>query len=112
VVFESIEVRRPELAVRSKPVVELGERFRPDAIEAALRVRAHLDESRLFEHAEMLGDGRLADAETVDELADRPFAVTEQIEDRQTARLGQDLECGEGGDANEYSYLVICLSSN
>jgi hypothetical protein len=111
VVFEAIEVCRPELAVRRKPVVELFERVRPDAIQTSLRVRAHLDEPRIFEDAEMLGDGRLADAEAVDELADRPFAVAEQFEDRQTARLGKDLECSESGDANEYSYLVICLSS-
>ena len=90
---------RPELAVRRKPVVELFERVRPDAIQTSLRVRAHLDEPRIFEDAEMLGDGRLADAEAVDELADRPFAVAEQFEDRQTARLGKDLECSESGDA-------------
>jgi hypothetical protein len=112
VVFEAIEVGRPELAVRREPVVELRERFRPDAIQAALCVRAHLDEARLLEHSKMLGDGRLADPEAVDELADRPFAAAEQIEDRQTARLGQDLECCESGDANEYSYPVICLSSH
>jgi hypothetical protein len=111
-VLEAIEVCRPELAVRREPVVELFERIRPDAIQAALRVRAHLHEPRIFEDAEMLGDGRLADAEPVDELADRLFAVAEQVEDRQTARLGKDLECSETGDANEYSYSVICLSSN
>jgi hypothetical protein len=105
-------VCRPELAVRRKPVVELFERFRPDAIQAALRVRAHLDEPGIFEDAEMLGDGRLAGAEEVDELADRPFAVAEQVEDRQTARLGKDLECSESSDANEYSDPVICLSSD
>jgi hypothetical protein len=110
VVFEAIEVRRPELAIRREPVVELFERFRPDAVQAALRVRARLDEPRISENAEMLGDGRLADAQAVDELADRPLAVAEQIEDRQTARLGKDLECSESGDTNKYSYPVICLS--
>jgi hypothetical protein len=112
VIFEAIEVRRPELAVGLEPVVELCERFRPDAIQTALRVCAHVDEPRLFEDAEMLGHGRLADAEAVDELADRPFAVAQQIEDRQPARLGEDLECCESGHAEEYSYSAICSSSD
>ncbi len=94
-VFEAIKVRRPELAVGREPIVELCERFQPDAVQAALRVCAHIDEPRLLEDTEMLGHGRLADAEAVDELADRPFAVAEQIEDRQPARLRKDLECSE-----------------
>jgi hypothetical protein len=112
VVFEAIEVRRPELAVGREPVVELRERFRPDPIQAALCVCAHIDESGLSEDAEMLGHGGLADPEAVDELADRPFAVAEQVEDREPARLRKDLECSEGSHAIEYSELVICLSSN
>jgi hypothetical protein len=103
VVFEAIEVRRPELAVGREPVVELCERFWPDAVQAALRVCAHVHEPGVFEDAEMLGHGRLADAEAVDELADRPFAVPKQIEDREPARLRKDLECGERSDADEYS---------
>jgi hypothetical protein len=111
--LEAIEVCRPELAVRREPVVELFERFRPDAIQAALRVRAHLDEPRIFEDAEMLRDGWLADAEAIDEVADRPFAVAEQVEDRQTARLGQDLECSESGDAKSIPIqLYACQAIN
>ncbi len=94
-VFEAIEVRRPELAVGREPLVELRERFRPDAIQAALRVRARLDEPRVLEDAEMLGHGRLADAEPVDELAHRPFAVAEHVENLEPPRLGKHLECSE-----------------
>jgi hypothetical protein len=32
VVFEAIEVSHPELAVGGKPLVELGERLRSDAV--------------------------------------------------------------------------------
>jgi hypothetical protein len=92
VVFEAIEVRRPELPVGGEPVVELCERLRPDAIQAALRVRARLDEAGVLEHAQMFGHGRLADAEAVDKIADRPFAVAEEIEDRESPRLSQNLE--------------------
>jgi hypothetical protein len=103
VVLEAIEVSCPKLAIFGEPVVELCERLRPDAVEAALRVGAHIDESRLFEDAEMFGHGGLADAEPVDELADRSLSLAEQIEDRQPARFSEDLECGESGQVLEYA---------
>src|SRR5262245_66431850 len=92
VVFEEIEVRRPERPIGREPLVELGERFRSDAIQPALCVHARLDQSGVPEDAQMFGHGRLAHADTVDELADRPLAVTEQIENRQPTRLGENLE--------------------
>jgi hypothetical protein len=95
VVFEAIEVRSPELAVRRKPLVELCERLRPEAIQAALRLGARLDEPRVLEDAQMLGHGRLADAEAIHQFADRPLAVAKQIENRQPARLSQNLERSE-----------------
>jgi hypothetical protein len=91
-VLESVEVRRPELTIRSQPLVELRERLRPDPVEPPLAFRPRLDEPGHLEHAEVLGDGRLADAKAIDELGDRTLAVAEQIEDRQPPRLGQDLE--------------------
>ena len=97
VVLEAIEVRCPKGAVCREPVVELDERLRPDAVQAALRVSTHIDEPGVPEHTEMLGHRRLADAEVVDELADRPLAVAKQIENRQPARLGENLKCCEGG---------------
>jgi hypothetical protein len=81
VVFEAVKVRRPELAVRAEPFVELRERLGPDAIQASLRVCARLDEAGVPQHAKVLGHRRLADPEAVDELADRPFSVAEQIQD-------------------------------
>src|SRR4051794_15140876 len=99
-------MRRPELAVGRQPVVELCERLRPDAIQAALCIRARLDEPGVLEHAEMLRHGRLADAEAVDELTDRPFAVAEQIDDRQAARLRQNLERSE----SRHQPIVFFLS--
>jgi hypothetical protein len=97
VVFEAVEVRRPELAVRGEPVVQLRERFRANAVKAPLRFGARFDESGLLEDAEVLGDRRLTDAEAVDEVTDRPFAVAEQIQDLQPARFAKGFECGELG---------------
>jgi hypothetical protein len=113
VVFEAVEVGRPELAIRGEPFIELCKRLRSDAIQAPLRVWACLDEACVPQHAQVFGHRRLADAEAVDKLADRTFSFAEQIEDLEPSRFGEDLECGEfRGHNNEYSYPVICSSSN
>jgi hypothetical protein len=113
VVFEAVEVGRPELAVRGEPFIELCKRLRSDAIQAPLRVWACLDEACVPQHSQVFGHRRLADAEAVDELADRAFSFAEQIENLEPSRFGEDLECGEfRGHNNEYSYPVICSSSN
>lgn len=103
-VFEAIQVGRPELAIGRKPVVELYEGLRPDSVQPSLGVHPYVDEPGVPENSEMLGHGRLADAEPVDELAHRPFAVAQQIEDREAAGLGENLKCGKRGHAAEYSY--------
>jgi hypothetical protein len=95
VVFETIEMSRPELAIGGKPVVELRERLRSDAVQATLRIGAGLHEPRILEDAEVLRDSRLTQAEVVDEVADGPLAVAEQIEDCEPLWLGQNLKCGE-----------------
>jgi hypothetical protein len=87
-VFEAIQVRRPELAVGGEPLVELGKRLRSDAVQALLRLRAGLDEPGVPEDAKVLRHRWLAEMELLDELPDGPFAVAEQAEDRQAARLG------------------------
>jgi hypothetical protein len=88
VVFEAIQMSRPELAVGGEPLVELGERLRSDAVQAALPIRASLNEPGVLEDAEVLRHCWLADAELLDELPDGALAVAEQVEDRQPARLG------------------------
>jgi hypothetical protein len=95
VVFESVEVRRPELTIRSQPFIELRKRLGPDPVQPPLPLRARLDEPGLREHTQVLRDPRLAKAKPVREIADRPLPVSEQIEDRQPPRLCQDLERGE-----------------
>ena len=74
-VFEAIEVCRPELAVGREPIIELFERLRPDAIQATLCICARHDEPCVLEDAEMFGHGRLAEAEAVDEFTDRPHRL-------------------------------------
>ena len=95
-------MRVPEASVGGEPVVELDERLWPDAVQAALRVRARLDEAGLLQDAEMLGHRRLAEAEPVDELADRPLPIAKEVEDLEPARLGENLECRRVRHANQY----------
>jgi hypothetical protein len=42
-IFEAIQVSAPEASKGGQPVVELRERLGPDAVEAALCIRAGLD---------------------------------------------------------------------
>src|SRR6185436_15791663 len=108
--FELVEVRRPELPVGSEPGVQIGERLRADPVEAALRVDARLDEACVLQHAQVLRHRRLGEAEPPDELADRPLAVAEQLEDRDAPGLRQSLQCWQFAHPTEYSKAVICLS--
>jgi hypothetical protein len=92
VLFESIEVRCPELAIRRQPFVEVREGLGADAVEAALRVGSDFHESRFLEDAEMFGHRGLAQAEVIDEVADGSLPLAEELEDGQAPRLSQDLE--------------------
>ena len=53
-VLQSIQMRRPQAAIGRKPVIQLGQWLRPDAVQPALSVGAGLDQSRLLEHPKML----------------------------------------------------------
>ena len=55
----------------------------------------------------MLGDARLADRERLHELADRPLALAQEVEDAAARRLGQDLECARHA-AYIAAQLYVC----
>lgn len=86
-IFQLVEVRGPQPAIGRQPAIELDQWLGPDAIEAALRVDARLDQSGLLQHPEVLGDGRLTDAEPVYELPDRSLPVPKNIQNRLPVRL-------------------------
>ena len=90
---------RPKLAVRREPIVELGERLGADPVQPPLRVGAGLDQAGVFEHSEVLRDGGLADAQSVDEVAHRSFAVAEEVENLLPSRFSEGFEGGELGHA-------------
>jgi hypothetical protein len=85
-------MNRPKAAVGRQPVVQLGEGLGPDAVQTALGVRTHLNQSRLFEHPEMLGHGRLAQMEVIHELSYRSLPIAKELEDGLSAGLAENVE--------------------
>jgi hypothetical protein len=74
-VFQSVEMRRPELAIRSQPLVEICKWLGPDPVQAALRVHTRLHQPRISEDPQVLRHRGLAEAEALDELPDRSLAI-------------------------------------
>src|SRR4051812_41861272 len=91
--LQRVQPARPVAAVGLEPGVDLRERLRAQAGDAAPGGGSHADQPRLAEDPEVLGDARLADRQGLHELADRPLALAQQVEDAPARRLGQDLEC-------------------
>jgi hypothetical protein len=91
---EVVEAGSPHAPVRGEPLVDRPQGFRSHAVETPLGIAADLDETRLAEDPQMLGDGRLAQLELLDKLPDGTLAGAQQIEDLATVRLRDDLEYG------------------
>lgn len=63
-----------------------------NAIEAPLRVGARLDQAGRPQHPQVLGYRRLTDLERADQLAHRPLALAEQIQDQPPVGLRHHLK--------------------
>jgi len=92
VLFECIETRGPEGPIRCQPVIDLLERMGPQPINPTLRIHTRLNQARVAQDAEVLGDRGLAHRQSVDQLSDRPLAGAEKVEDPPAVRFRQDLE--------------------
>src|SRR3546814_14332877 len=60
---ECIQARGPHTAELGEPAVGFGQRIGLEGVEAAGAVRPDARESGVTQHAQVLGDGRLADPE-------------------------------------------------
>src|ERR1700724_1747620 len=65
----AVESAGPQRAGGGEPHVDLRERLRANAVQAALRVDARLDQARVLEHAQVLRHQGLAHPEALHELA-------------------------------------------
>ena len=82
--------------------------FRPGAIQHAPAFTAGANEANIAQHAQMLGDGGLLQAQAEDDLADGTFLGREIVEDLTAARLGDGVEgIGSGGGARHGEGLYI-----
>jgi hypothetical protein len=81
---KALEITLPDTAIPLDPSLELLERGGAQGIDPALRVDANVHQPGLTEHAEMLGDLWLGNAETVDQVADGARAIKQQFNDLET----------------------------
>ena len=86
----------PKPAEAVEPRIDVGQRLRPDGVEAPSALTPHCREAALSEHLQMLRDGRLRDPELAaydrDDLARRVLAVGEELQDPAADRVAQDVE--------------------
>jgi hypothetical protein len=92
VTFKSVQPIGPQPAVGPQPLVDFGERLRPQLVPPPLGVMTHPHKARLAEHAQMLRRAGLAQPELFDQLADRPGPLEEQIQDAPARGLGEDMK--------------------
>jgi hypothetical protein len=107
--IQTLEVVFPKTAITFQPHLQLLEGSRAQSIDAALGVRANMNETGIAEDAEMLGDLRLAQAEPADEVADGAGTAAQEFDDMKAVGLGQrtkGLHHGRG----EYASGRIFLS--
>src|SRR3569623_1149225 len=89
---ERVELAAPESAIGGEPAVELRNGFGPQRIDAPLPLAPHADQPGLAQQLEMLGNARLADLHRLDDLARRPLAHAQQVEDLPASRIGEHVE--------------------
>src|SRR6187397_1494273 len=94
---QSFEALFPMAAVLTHPIGDLPQRPRLQSTRSPLRLPSLLDETRLLEHAEVLGDCRLAHVEGCGEVLDRRLALGEAGQDRAPRRVREGGECRAEG---------------
>src|SRR5580693_2086078 len=95
--FESVNVRGPELAEGSEPGVHFMKRFGFKAIDAALCVHGRLHETGFTQNTKMLRNGWLRHAELALDFSDGLSGGNEEAEDGAAVGLGDDVESGFHG---------------
>jgi hypothetical protein len=92
IVLEAIDTRLPEGAEPLEIRVGLLQWLGPERTRAELRILAAYDQSRPFQHLEVLGDRRLGHVERRGELHHRMRSLPQAIENRPPGRIGQRTE--------------------
>jgi hypothetical protein len=90
--FKGIDVSGPEAAELGQPHIQLLKWFRFEPVEAALCVYRGFDETRVAQHAQVLGDGGLRHTKLTLDLSHRLLGQDQQTQDRTAVWLGNDFE--------------------
>src|SRR5207249_6073826 len=93
-IVELIEALVPRASIRLQPLVELPEGLGAKAVDALLRDRMRLHEPSLAEHAEVLRDLGLAEAEPFDDLSDRAWLPPQKLDDLPAVWFGESAQRG------------------
>ena len=90
--MQRLEALLPQRAVAGQPVVELGQRLRPQAVHPALCVLSNLDQSGLTQHPQMPGDAGPGNRQQRGELVRRRLALPQRLEHSAPARISQRVQ--------------------
>src|SRR6202042_230361 len=90
--FEGVDVIGPEPAEGLQPFIDLLKWLTPQPVETLLRVDGRFHETRVTQHPQVLGNGRLRDTQVTLDLADRLLRSGQQAQDRAAVWLGNDFE--------------------
>src|SRR5258708_39206339 len=86
--LDAVQVMPPETLELAAPLVERPDRLGVGAIEHLAPVAAHADEADVAQHAEVLRDGGLPDAQGGRDVSHRPLPESEIAQDLPAPRLG------------------------
>jgi hypothetical protein len=90
--LERIKPRRPLRSIGLQPRVELHEGFRTKPVEAPLSIPPDLHQPGVAQHLEVTRHTWLMHPDLLDQLADRPLAVSDGIKDSPSCRISDHLE--------------------
>src|SRR2546430_15852619 len=113
-VFEAIESFPDDASIALQPRVELLERLRSKAVDPLLGDRTHLDEPGVAQHAEVLRDLGLSEAELRDDLPYCAGLTAQQLDDQKAVRFRQGAQRGLHGTyipLQAYTCQGICATA-
>ena len=90
--MQCVESVPPQRAVVLEPFVHFHEGFRPQAVDAPLRVLSYVDQPGLAQHPQVAGDPRTGDRQRLGQLACRRRMVAKYLEHRAPAGVPQCLQ--------------------
>jgi hypothetical protein len=82
----------PSALVDLRPIVEVFQRLRPQAVELALALASASHQARLSQDLQMLGDRRKGEVEALDKVLHRALACREEMEDPPSIGIDDRME--------------------